>query len=185
MNLTELREKALAHSKSQKLRLSICLDQDMIEHVAEAKREVTRRETAVNDAAVKPKDGDRRLGTPAPATSKKLEAELKTAKQALADLESQASQETIVLVWRRATPSEYQALEDEYTAGEKVDIDGLMQKVAEQYFEGVYSTQNEKIEMGWDELSESTLSAGDVTMISSELLTFNRGSVVLPFSQKR
>ncbi|GAA2184939.1 hypothetical protein GCM10009785_34790 [Brooklawnia cerclae] len=200
MSVADLRARALAHNATIRFTYPICLDDDLRQAIKDAEKALKDLHTAVEEAKDRRGKSEatqrRSLGEAAtPGHDKEiaaLEARIPAAEEALAAAEDAALADSVLLRFRRLTPSEYQEAWD--AAGEAakdaaaqlrdaVKLEALKERLRTHCYAAAEDAEGNDLGIGWDEAVDGFIGSGDFDNIGNGLILFNRASAAIPFGR--
>jgi hypothetical protein len=180
-------------SAEQALRISVCLDRDLVDEFEEldeqrtqivAPFEMRRQEVARRSA-----NADVRMGDDPSVTAGVIDAEQAAATAdidaKLADVQARGTEYTVQLIFAVLPPTSYQSLVNEHLKGDSPDVIAFGNALLVACFRGVQQRTGDPADasVSWAEISEA-LNFGEVDAIQQQVMLANRGTVAAPFSRK-
>ena len=181
MNIDYLRAKALAYAPT--FRLPLCLDDAKRADVDSAAAFLGKSRAELERLESLPSDAKRSKSLAAKSPTKEAEEKVAKAEAGLQAAEDAASDDVLILTWRRLDPDAYDALVKQFTPDGRLDMLGLYPALAEACWYRAESSDGEDVGLSWPE-ALAMLNNADREVVYVGVLNLNRAPSSIPFSPR-
>ena len=181
MNIDYLRAKALAYAPT--FRLPLCLDDAKRADVDSAAAFLGKSRAELERLESLPSDAKRSKSLAAKSPTKEAEEKVAKAEAGLQAADDAASDDVLILTWRRLDPDAYDALVKQFTPDGRLDMLGLYPALAEACWYRAESGAGEDVGLSWPE-ARALLNNADRDAVYVGVLTLNRAPSSIPFSPR-
>ena len=181
-NLNDLSARLKARTTNALCRVSLCLDQELVDSQAEAQSNLDFLQRQQLDDSDGEATDARLSGAKAPAK------ELRDAQAALDAITQAVQEDTVVFIFRRLTSPEYKAIVLSHTKTENGDLEMApftAELCSRSYVRTEHLTHPDvPLDLQWLDLVTESLSDGEFDTIAMQVIAHNRTSQAHPFFKR-